>query len=221
MKKLLLAAMLLLSTVTFAQNIQQHYDFDREMFTTTIEKFQLDKYGSTFFFIDLNYGSGKQQEFKVKDCYWEIARSFKIGNLPFEPRVEYNSGNFSAAWLAGVQKTWLSKDFSKSLTLQLNYKYIPHVEDASFQLTAVWALDFFKHKLTCSGFADFWKEKVPVFKGKETSFRDYVFITEPQVWYNVNKKLSLGSEIEISNNFAGHKGFNVAPTLAVKWNFDN
>ena len=48
-----------------------------------------------------------------------------------------------------------------------------------------------------------------------------MFIAEPQVWYNVNKHLSLGSEIEISNNFAGHKGFNVAPTLAVKWNFDN
>ena len=78
------------------------------MFTTTIEKFQLDKYGSTFFFIDLNYGSGKQQEFKVKDCYWEIARSFKIGNLPFEPRVEYNSGNFSAAWFS-----WCTKNMVK------------------------------------------------------------------------------------------------------------
>ena len=51
-----------------------------------------------------------------------------------------------------------------------------------------------------------------------------VLLTEPQLWYNFNKHLSVGTEIEISNNFIvnfyknNDKTFFVNPTLAVKWN---
>ena len=49
-----------------------------------------------------------------------------------------------------------------------------------------------------------------------------VILSERQVWYNVNKHVSVGTEIEISNNFimnyANDKTFFVNPTLALKWN---
>ncbi|PWD97666.1 DUF5020 family protein [Marinilabilia rubra] len=205
---------------SFAQNLQVHYDFgeDRKMVTTTLEMFKPDKYGSTFFFVDFDYSSDSRNiDNGVSLAYWEIARSFKWNETQkFEPRIEFNSGKATGfqienAWLAGGQYTFNNDDFSKILTVQANYKYIKDKHDASFQLTAVWGLHFMNRKLSFLGFADFWKEDM--FWGTE-----YRFLTEPQIWYNINQNLSLGSEIEISNNFA-EEGFLVCPTLAAKWTF--
>lgn len=229
----LILALFLLNLISKAQNVQLHYDFgeDRKLITSTIEMFKPDKYGSTFFFIDLDYSSEPRGiDNGISLAYWEIARSFKFKETyKFEPRIEFNSGmgrgeNFSYAinnaWMVGGQYTINSPDFSKVLSLQANYKYIKGKLDASFQITAVWGLHFFNSKLSFTGFADFWKEDNLVFdKDGNMSETDYVFLTEPQIWYNINKHFSFGSEIELSSNFATHKGFMVNPTLAAKWNF--
>ncbi len=208
-----------------AQNIQLHYDFgkDRKLVTSTVEMFRPDKYGSTFFFIDMDYSSDPRNvDNGVSLAYWEIARAFKwTETQAIMPRVEYNGGTMSVGgstfipiencWLAGIEHTWASADFSKILTLQGNYKYIKDKEDASFQLTAVWTVNFLKGKMSFLGFADFWKEEM--FWGT-----DYRFLTEPQLWYNFCKNFSVGTEIEISNNFA-KDGAQINPTLAVKYTF--
>ena len=54
-----------------------------------------------------------------------------------------------------------------------------------------------------------------------------IFITEPQLWVNLNKfeginpkfNLSIGTEWEISSNFAVLDKTVVNPTLAIKWTF--
>jgi hypothetical protein len=193
--------------------------------------FKPDKMGSTFFFIDMDYGSDESGVDGISLAYWEIARSFKVSqNSAFEPRIEYNGGfgrgqfelgedlityNYSinSAFLAGGQYTWNNTDFSKVLTLQANYKYIKDIEDASFQLTAVWGLHFFDRKLSFTGFADFWKEE------NEMISTDFIFLSEPQLWYNAMEHFSVGGEVELASNFANYKGFKACPTLAVKWNF--
>ena len=221
----------------FSQNVQLHYDLgkDRKMFTTTVEMFKPDKLGSTFFFIDMDYGSKESGVDGISLAYWEIARSFKISKKSnFEPRVEYNGGfgrgqfddadgntityNYSinSAWLAGVQYTFASKDFSRVLTLQANYKYIKDKSNAAFQLTAVWGLHFFDGKLSFVGFADWWREDNTFSSGNSTNF---VFLTEPQIWWNAMKHFSFGGEFEMSNNFASNEGFMFNPTVAVKWTF--
>lgn len=104
--------------------------------------------------------------------------------------------------------------------MQTLFKYITDKEDASFQITGVWYMHFLDGMLTFSGFADLWKEDNVVFDDNgNTSNAKFVFLTEPQIWYNTTKNLSLGGEIEISSNFGGNKGFMVNPTLAVKWQF--
>lgn len=213
---------------TQAQNIQLHYDFgeNRKLFTTTVEMFRPDTWGSTFFFIDMDYSSdARNVDNGVSLAYWEIARSFKWHETQkFQPRVEYNGGLFKLdgdapfipienAWLAGIERTFASADFSKILTMQANYKYIQDKEDASFQITAVWAVHMLSGKASFTGFADFWKEEMPAFGG--TSYR---FLAEPQLWYNATKNFSLGSEIELSNNFVAAE-FRVNPTVAVKYTF--
>lgn len=223
MKKILffLFAITTFGTLAKAQNVQLHYDLgdERELFTTTVEMFKPDKWGSTFFFIDLDYSSDHRGvDNGVSLAYWEIARSFKWDEAQkFEPRVEFNSGTavgfqIENAWLVGGQYTFNNADFSKVLTLQANYKYIQDKEDASFQLTAVWGIHLMDRKLSLTGFADFWKEEMP-FWGTE-----YRFLTEPQIWYNFNSNFSFGGEIEISSNFA-KDDFLVNPTLAAKWTF--
>lgn len=210
----------------YAQNIQLHYDFgeNRKLFTSTVEMFRPDKFGTTFFFIDMDYSSDvRNVDNGLSLAYWEIARAFKWKEAQIiMPRVEFNGGVLKLdgdapfipienCWLAGVEHTWASSDFSKIFTLQANYKYIKDKEDASFQVTAVWILKFLDGKLTFNGFADFWKEEM--FWGS-----DFRFLTEPQVWYNFCSNFSAGSEIEISSNFA-QKGFLMNPTLAVKYTF--
>jgi hypothetical protein len=114
----------------------------------------------------------------------------------------------------GAQYTWNSADYSKIFTLQGLYKNIKDIESGSFQLTGVWTVQLLDGALTFNGFADFWKEG-KVFNGKET---DFVFLTEPQLWYNFGEHFSAGTEIELANNFTA-EGFKVCPTLAVKWTF--
>ncbi|PTN10556.1 DUF5020 family protein [Mangrovibacterium marinum] len=218
------------SGAVYAQNIQMHYDFgkDRKLVTTTVEMFRPDKYGSTFFFIDMDYGSDERNvDNGVSLAYWEIARAFKWKETQaIMPRVEYNGGTMKVyappfvdkyvpienCWLAGVEHTWASSDFSKILTLQANYKRIKDKEDASFQLTAVWTVKMAEGKLVFNGFADFWKEEM----GWGT--KKFRFLTEPQLWYNFCPNFAAGTEIEISSNFA-EDGWQVNPTLAVKYTF--
>ena len=92
-----------------------------------------------------------------------------------------------------------------------------------FQATAVWGITFAKGLCTFSGFADLWYDN---------SVRgNYIFLSEPQFWVNLDKlkgwddvHLSLGSEVELSNNFVwNNRGennkFYAIPTVAAKWTF--
>jgi len=223
---------LLALTAAKAQNVQFHYDFgkhiyskdfaDRSMLTTTVEMFKPDKWGSTFFFIDMDHTSKG-----VQLSYWEIARELKFWEGPLSLHLEYNGGNSNAfslsnAYLGGLTYTYNNASFSKGFTLSTLYKYIqeqskPH----NFQLTGTWYVNFGKNGIgTFMGFADFWREK------QVTGAGDYVFLAEPQLWLNLNKidcvddnfNLSIGSELELRNDFI-ISGFYAIPTLAVKWSF--
>ncbi|HRZ98223.1 MAG TPA: DUF5020 family protein [Paludibacter sp.] len=217
MKKILIIIMLIIAFKANAQtNLQLHYDFGngRKFLTSTVEMFKPDTLGSTFFFVDFNYNAAGPTE-----GYWEIARELKFWKAPFSVHVEYNGGlnallplQFNNAYLLGGTYSWNSADFSKGISLSAMYKMIqgndsPH----NFQLTGVWYVNMLKDKLSFTGFADFWREKQS-FIGTS-----YVFISEPQLWYNVNKAFSVGTEVEFGYNFGG-SGMNICPTLGVKWN---
>jgi len=232
MKKIIVLFVLFIAAAAIkAQNVQLHYDMgkDRKYLTSTVEMFKPDKWGSTFYFIDMDYGSGGAQG--VSLGYWEISRGLKFWKSPFEIHVEYNGGfgqyketttnsayQINDAWLFGGNYTWNSADFSKVFTLEAMYKTIRGKNKTSFQITGVWTVQLLKNKVTLDGFADFWREdnQVGVKKDKHT---DFVFLSEPQFWYNLTDHFSLGSEVEVSSNFAGHDGLMINPTIAGKWKF--
>jgi hypothetical protein len=234
MFKKIVLLLCVLPTFAMAQNLQVHYDLgkNRNYVTTTLEMFKPDKWGNTFFFVDFDYNMGKENH--PSSAYMEIARCISLGkNTPLSAHIEYNGGLFNNgglalpvnnAYLAGLDYGWHDKTFTKFLNLKLLYKNIRGKTNESFQITGVWNLNFYNKKFTVSGFADFWKEDNMNFTNAQgdaitpTSTK-FVFITEPQFWYNVNEHLSFGTEEEIACNFAAVKGFKVCPTLAVKWNF--
>lgn len=226
MRKIIPALALLLLVVTSqAQNVQLHYDMGdgRGYFTSTVEMFKPDSWGSTFFFIDMDYNVGDVEGISM--AYWEIARAIKLGDSPVAFHGEYNGGfgqyapggayQINDAWLGGLEYSLNAADFSKGLTLQALYKYIRGKHDAAFQVTAVWYWNFAGNKLSFAGFADLWREDF-VF-GEETT--KFVFLAEPQLWYNFNKNFAMGSEVELNTNFAGRKGFNIMPTIGAKVTF--
>ena len=103
--------------------------------------------------------------------------------------------------------------------------------------------------LNFSGFADFWWENHKSMLDKHGNVKEFlkdndgnlikdkdgnlmakntaehtVFTSEPQLWYNVGQhfgcnNLSVGGEVEISNNFGSNAGFMVRPCLGAKWDF--
>lgn len=227
---LLSGLMLFMASDAVGQNLQLHYDFDRRSVTSTVEMFRADGSGSTFFFVDLDYSP------KVTGAYWEIARElcfWKESKASWlSVHVEYNgglntqAGSFNNAFLGGLTYSGHSEDWSKTWSLSAMYKLIPGTvtaagdkQDHNFQITGVWNLDFFDHWISFNGFADYWRE-ARAWQGTK-----FIFLAEPQLWVNLNKvrgwdkvNLSLGTEVELSNNFV-RKGFCVMPTLAAKWNF--
>ena len=235
MRKLIITGLALIAAMaSVAQNIQLHYDFgsliypnqqgERPPVTLTLEQFRADKWGSWFYFVDVDL-SGKFAE----GAYTEVAREFRVGNKGLAAHVEYNGGlnrggSFQHAALLGMAWNWASADFAKTWSVQLMYKrffqsYSYTRGYHSVQLTGVWGLTFARKRLTFSGFIDLWRGEKARDKGKGM----LVVMTEPQLWYNVTPHFSVGTEWEVSNNFVYNTyddtSFFFNPTLAVKWNF--
>ena len=239
MKKTLLSALLFIACLPmFAQlNVQMHYDFgktiygdelsNRPLFTATVENFKADKWGTTFFFIDLDFGDNT-----MKSVYGEIAREFKLGKTPFAAHVEYNGGlsgfgSYNDAYLAGAAWNWANKDFSKTFSLQLLYKHLanqPSSNKHSWQVTTVWGIHFAKGLCSFSGFADLWHDN--------SVTGNLIFCSEPEFWFHLNAlesvdddfKLSVGAELELTKNMVWpaeglNDNFYAIPAVGVKWTF--
>ncbi len=232
MKKNYTSVILLFAIIpVFSQNIQLHYDMgkDRGYLTSTIEMFKPDNYGSTFFFIDMDYNVDDIKGISM--AYWEIARDLGWWEFPLTFHVEYNGGlgqiatpdvnqayTINDCWLTGLAYSWNTENFSRGLTLQALYKYIRDKHNMSFQLTGIWYMHFFNNKLSFMGYADFWREEYD-FDYDGTADNDFVFQAEPQLWFNFNEHFSAGSEVELAYNFLPFKGFRVYPTIGLKYKF--
>ena len=233
-KTILMALLATMGLAAQAQNIQLHYDFGRNIYpdeedgrqkvTITLEQFKADKWGSWYYFVDIDL-SRKE----TRGAYTEISREFNLGKQsPFAAHVEYNgglgsrSGSYQQAALIGPAYNGHTADFSSTWSVQLLYKrffksYEYNTAYHSAQLTGVWSTTFARKKCTFSGFIDFWRGE------KADGHGQLVILSEPQLWYHVTDHLSLGTEVEVSNNFIFNnyydKSFFVNPTVAMKWNF--
>lgn len=213
-----------------AQNVQLHYDLERNALTSTIEMFRPDAGGSTYFFVDMDYTpkvSGAYFEISRELCFWQDTDlNWLSAHIEYNGGLNTAAGSFNNAWLAGATYSGHSDDFSKTWSLTAAYKAIPGTRDIlgkcqmhNFQITGVWGINFAGGWCTFSGFFDFWRE---VRAWQDTEF---ILMSEPQFWVNLNNikgwediNLSVGGEVELSANFVA-KGFHAMPTLGAKWTF--
>ncbi len=223
-----------------AQNVQVLYDFGSVAYKegkapntnpailTTVEQFKADKYGSTFFFVDMTY-----KDTGIQSAYWEIFRNLRFWKAPIDLHLEYNgglknskivgkeNGSFENSFLFGASYSYNAQDYSYGFSLTPSYKYIAKIENPhTAQLTGVWYANFVEGFISFNGFFDLWGQDF----GEGNKL---VFLAQPQLWFNLNKikgipsdlNLSVGGELELSNNFPfAHKdSFYAVPRLGLKY----
>ena len=235
-KNILLSVLMAIAAIGVnAQNIQLHYDFGSSIYSTeedgrqdvtaTFEKFSADNLGSWYYFVDLDIDKDG-----VMGAYTEVSREFNFAKASetssFAAHIEFDGGmgrggSYQSAGLIGAAWNGHNADFSTTYSVQAMYKQFFKQSGgidgyASFQLTGVWSTNFANNACTFSGFIDLWRGEGAYHHGK------LVVLSEPQLWYNISPKFSVGTEVEISNNFiyntANDNSFFINPTLAVKFN---
>lgn len=240
MKRFILALLVFVAAISNAQtNVQLFYDFGSigtacpnqrtNRVTATIEHLSFDRFGSNFFFIDLDFGVNPSDPNESPfGAYAEISRALNFwGNTKAKDlslHIEYNGGlglfkgggySINHAALAGLEYFLHTEDYRYTFNLQLLYRYDVGLEvTLPMQFTLVWGMnDLFKCKgLSFLGYIDLYD-----------AGHQFAFTTEPQLWYNIGQHfkcghLYVGTEIEMSYNFCG-QGFMCNPCVGFKWQF--
>ena len=220
-------AALAIGQVAKAQtDIQFFYDFgkERSYVTTTVEGFYGDKAGDTFFFVDLYFSNQKNVYGASNGAYFEIERSFNFWQdsalKDFSVLVEYDGATWgTSVFNFGPKYTFHSADWSRFISVALAYDIMFGAQaSVPIKLTGAWTVKnlFGVPALTFKGFYDVW--------GLDSTFSDgstskFTVLTEPQLWFKFAEHFDVGTEIELSYNFAGNKGFMCNPCLGIRWTF--
>ena len=226
MKKLNL--LLLFPAILCSQQLQLHYDFgeDRNYFTSTLEVFKPDEAGAWFWFVDIDYNTGKKS---ANLAYWEIARYFALPVLDKRLffKIEYNDGLFidgsesEGYWGAPFYNAWLTGvgynfDLATiNFQTDLLFRYMPVSNVPDWQFTLVWFKSFVNDKILLTGYFDLWTQDL-------YDQKEWVFQAEPQIWYKMTGKFYMGGEVEMSRallfDLYGYD-WKFMPTLGVRWDF--
>ncbi|MCF7808668.1 MAG: DUF5020 family protein [Candidatus Marinimicrobia bacterium] len=208
---------LMLAMTLMGQNFQVHYEASaqREYVVTTLEMFKPDAYGSTFWFVDMEYDLPNSKGMSL--AYWEIARYFNLPVNNLSLTLQYNDGAatfgpLGQVWLAGIN--YYLNIGGVGLPVDILYRASTGANSPDFQFTTTWLVPFLDGHLEFAGFLDIWSQD----SGVDT--KDIVVLAEPQLWYTINEQVAVGTEIEMSKNFIfGSDGIQTLPTLAFRWNF--
>lgn len=244
-RALFVGLLVVLNQIMSAQNIQVHYDFGRHVYpvvqdgrpaiTATVEQKGADKYGDTFYFVDMNFQSAGAVQ-----ANWKFLRNIRLWKAPISWHVRYDGGLkflrantpdpsgtpaviLKDAFFTGATYHYFSPDRRLMLNLIGAYKYIKgHSQPHNWEGTLVWNYTPGQGLFNATGFATLWQERDKRL-GWDTQYK---FMSQPQFWINLNRikgispdfRLSLGSEIRISKNVDAPQWL-VVPTLALRWSF--
>ena len=240
LRKILFSLAILCTTAALqAQNLQLHFDPRNSLYgdgvsssnylTGTFEMFKPDQWGNTFMFVDFDLNHNKKN---IGLVYGEIAREFKIGDFPLLPHLEYNGGlglvkgtdfgfSIPSSYLAGFGYPFQLGNFFMSTYVAYKLNAFQEVSNDA-QWTVTWNATMAGGKLSLGGFMDLWTEDKSFTEGGDATGKKVVFLSEPQLWYNITPNFALGTEVELSYNFVNkftESKFYAIPTLATKWNF--
>lgn len=230
------AAMLFAQGAMAQVDLQVYYDFgkDRQYVSSTFEMFKADGLGDTFVFTDLYFADRAKGKAGLSGAangaYFEIERGINFWGetalKDLSAHIEYDGSTWGAGILClGAKYCLHDSDFSNQVTFYLMYDRHFGIgsADTPLKFTTVWGCAglFGLEGLSFKGFMDVWGNNSVFADGSSASWS---LLAEPQLWYNLGRQfgvpqLNVGTEIELSYNFAGRKGLMCNPCLGVKWDF--
>jgi len=224
-------------TILISQNLQVHYDTrhtfdpennDRNFVTFSFETFKAASYGSLFMKMDADFIGSKDNMGKL---YTEISHTFKFWKLPVSLHLQYSGGlgivsanqsgyYINNAYIAGFAYPfqWKNAWFSTYIAYRYNNFNTPSHD---IQYSFYWGGSILEGKISLTGHLVLWTENnnhgdawTQTLSGKK-----FLFLSEPQVWYNFNQFLAIGSEIKLFYHVYSYSdNLLIYPTVAIKYN---
>jgi hypothetical protein len=241
MKNILFAACLL-TTGLSAQNLQLHYDLRHtvdpaenphnfptlyyEYFKTRDSGHALIKPGNFLLKTEADLlGEGTN----IGKFYFQVSQSFRCWTPKIFLQLQYSGGAgitnpkqysyyLTNTYQAGAEIPFQWK--GAYLTTVLDYRYVSYTKPTNDPIfTQYWYKGLLHYKLELAGDFSVWTENKNHGDAATAGLagKRFFFFAEPQVWYNINKTIALGSKLNcyyhvniIANVFEAY------PTLAIK-----
>jgi hypothetical protein len=237
MKYLYFFVLCIIPTLLLPQNLQVHYDTrhsvdaennERNFITFSFETFKAASYGSFFMKMDADFIGSRNNMGKL---YTEISHTLRFWPRPIYLHLQYSGGlgivstshnsyYIDNAYLAGFAYPfqWQNAWFSTYLAYRYNNFTTPSHD---MQYSFYWGGSILKGRISLTGHLVIWTENknhgdpwTQNLNGKKV-----FFLSEPQIWYNANKLLAIGSEIKLFYHVYSYSDqLLIYPTLAVKYN---
>lgn len=243
MKNFVVAACCLFYLRAYTQNVQLHYDarhwvaprYNTQNFTSVyMEYFKEQDSGQgiikpgTFLFKMQADMLGQQHN--IGKVYMQVAQTLRMwrpkvylhlscsGGLGITEPKQYsyyitNTVQIGAAYNFKFAGAWLST--------VLDYRYVPYKKASNdFIYTLYWWRGLYNYKVEFAGDFSIWTENRnhgdELTKGEKG--KRFFFFAEPQVWYNISKKFSAGSKLNMFYHVnTGDNVLQAYPTVAVRY----
>lgn len=228
--------------IGLAQTIQLHYDMRhtvdpkhtaKNFPTLYFEYFKTQDSGKSFvkpgsFLLKMQADFLGQQN-NIGKFYVQVSQSFRCWKPKIFVTLQYSGGlgitepKEYSYYITNTFSAGLSYPFrwgSAYMTSVLNYKYIPYKKLSHDLLyTLYWWKGLWHYKVEFAGDFSVWTENknhgdeyTQQLKGKR-----FYFFAEPQLWYNTNKTLAIGTKINMFYHVLTNENrLQVYPAVAVR-----
>ena len=233
-----LILLLCFSDPAFSQTLQMHYEFRHSLDpglniknypSLVFKEWKSQDYGSFDFESQIDFTGDKNS---IGQIYVQIQQSLNLWRSPFSAFFEYSGGvgfvdqggygyhidnafSVGGAFLFFWQGAW----FNTSLV----YKYSDFIRASHDpMLSQYWGKNFFNDKVTLSGDFEVWSENKNHGDPASTNQvgKRVLFYGEPQLWYNLNKRFSVGTKVNLYYHVITYENsFRIYPTIAVSYAF--
>ncbi len=196
--KRLITILLFLSVVgiTQAQNFQFFYGYgnDQPVNLITLEIYKPLEHGAFYYYNDFKMGvNGYFESYTEASMYWNISENGLALTTQYNVGIyvdDTDAFQIDPVYLVGFQKSteisgWI-------LSMDVLFRYDDYTKQSGVQATFIFMKEW--NKLVLSGYCDVWNSGV-----YDPNEEPTVVMFEPQLFYSVSKRWSVGIEGRLSN----------------------
>jgi hypothetical protein len=217
MKKLIsILALLCVVGISHAQNFQFLYGYGngKPVNFITSEIYKPLEHGAFYYFTDFEMDlDGYFDAYTEVSKYWNITKNGVSGTVQYNVGI-HNDGadkfRIDPVYLVGIQRSVEVSDWI--LSIDLLYRYDQYTSQSGSQATFIFLKEW--NKWLLSGYCDLWNSGL-----YEPNESPTVIMFEPQVFYSISKRISIGVEGRLSNYtlLTPYKDYVMA---GIKWNLE-